>query len=148
MCNCSCQGYLKASTRIEFWLLESYTGPGLPVVLAVVVVDKQNSKHQRPLYKHNLPSLYLSVYLNFCNNLQQMRSISVFTWPPSRLRVHNKQSSGAPFCFYYLFLRLLLTLSPVFHLTASSHLATAPSALSALHVARGAQTLPLPKFHL
>jgi len=47
--------------------------------------------------------LYLSVYLNFCNNLRQMRNVSVFSWAKLRHPISVfQQSCGAPFCFCYL----------------------------------------------
>lgn len=60
------------------------------------------------------PSL-LSVYLNFCNNLQQMRIVSVFGAARKREATPQQQAKfwGAILLLLFV-LRLLLTLSTVF----------------------------------
>lgn len=95
-----------------------------------LVVDKQNSKHLRALL--GLPPLLcspplLSVYLNFCNNLQQMRIVSVFGAARKREATPQQQAKfwGAILLLLFV-LRLLLTLSTVF-LPSSLSLCLSPS---------------------
>lgn len=80
----------------------------------LLLTGKQNSVttpegNGRKLRHYNHKSsqgrLHLSVYLNFCNNLRQMRNVSVFSW------VYFPQKLWGVILFLLFVLRLLLTMS-------------------------------------
>lgn len=84
--------------------------------------------------------LYLSVYLNFCNNLRQMRNVSVFSWVKLLYQPHPMVFPAKlwdAISLLLFVLRLSLTLSPVPGLRNPMPTASA---------APGVQTLPSPNF--